>query len=100
MVVTTLAYLAGSAAYAAVPLVLVLVVARPNRATIVDIMWPLDDERRLAAATFWGPLLLPTVAALAGVSHPCRPHSTIGSLNLAGKRGSVAQGRRHYARPQ
>ena len=66
VVVTTLAYLAGSTAYAAVPLVLVLAVARPNRATIVDIIWPLDDERRLAAATFWGPLLLPTVAALAG----------------------------------
>jgi hypothetical protein len=66
VVVTTLAYLAGSAAYAAVPLVLVLAVARPDRATIVDIIWPLDNERRLAAATFWGPLLLPTVAALAG----------------------------------
>ena len=31
VVVTTLAYLAGSAAYAAVPLVLVLAVARPDR---------------------------------------------------------------------
>jgi hypothetical protein len=29
-------------------------------------IWPLDSERRLAAATFWGPLLLPIVGALAG----------------------------------
>ena len=66
VVVTIFVYLAGSAAYATAPLVLVLAMARPNRATIADIIWPLDGERRLVAATFWGPLLLPTIAALAG----------------------------------
>ena len=64
--VKAFAYLAGSAAYAAAPVVLVLAVARPDRATIADMIWPSDSERRLAAATFWGPLLLPIVGALAG----------------------------------
>ena len=61
-----LGYLAGSAAYVAVPVVLVLAVAQPSRATIADMIWPADSERQLAAATFWGPLLLPIVAAPAG----------------------------------
>jgi hypothetical protein len=63
-------YLAGSAAYAAVPVVLVLVVARSSRAIIADMIWPSDSERRLVAATFWGPLLLPIVLpALVGGSN-------------------------------
>jgi len=28
-------------------------------------VWPSDPDRRLAAAAFWGPLLLPVVGALA-----------------------------------
>jgi len=61
-----LGYLTGSTAYVAVPVVLVLAVARPSRSMIADMIWPADSERRLVAATFWGPLLLPVVAALAG----------------------------------
>jgi 4-amino-4-deoxy-L-arabinose transferase-like glycosyltransferase len=57
------AYLAGCAAYAAVPIVFVLVAARPDRATIAEMIWP--PERRLVAVTFWGPLLLPIGVALA-----------------------------------
>jgi hypothetical protein len=57
-------YLAGSAAYAAAPVISVLLVARPDRATIADMIWPSDSERRLTAAAFWGPLLLPIVGAL------------------------------------
>ncbi len=57
-------YLAGSAGYVAVPLIIVFAFARPRRATIADMVWPADAERRLAAAAFWGPLLLPAVAAL------------------------------------
>jgi dolichyl-phosphate-mannose-protein mannosyltransferase len=57
-------YIAGCAGYAAVPSLLVMVMARPSGATIVDIFWPLDSDRRLVAVTFWGPLLLPTIIAL------------------------------------
>jgi len=58
-------YIVGCAGYAAVPLVLVMVLARPSRATIIDIFWPSDSDRRLVAVTFWGPLLLPIIGALA-----------------------------------
>jgi 4-amino-4-deoxy-L-arabinose transferase-like glycosyltransferase len=61
-----LTYLAGSAAYVAVPIVLVLAAARPDRATIADMVWPADGERRLAAAAFWMPLLLPVAGGLIG----------------------------------
>jgi hypothetical protein len=64
-VVSALGYLAGSIGYVAIPVIIVLAAARPSRATIADIMWPSDTERRLAAAAFWGPLLLPAAGALA-----------------------------------
>jgi 4-amino-4-deoxy-L-arabinose transferase-like glycosyltransferase len=64
--VGALSYLAGSAAYAAVPILFVSIAARPNRAIISDIVWPLDSDRRLAVAVFWGPLLLPVVGVLIG----------------------------------
>jgi hypothetical protein len=60
-----LGYLAGSLGYVAVPLIIVFAFARPSRATIADLAWPAEAERRLAAAAFWGPLLLPAAAALA-----------------------------------
>ena len=60
-----LGYLAGSIGYVAVPLIVVFVFARPSRAVMADMAWPADADRRLAAAAFWGPLLLPAVAALA-----------------------------------
>src|SRR3974377_2011655 len=40
--------------------------ARPSARTPPDRAWPADDDRRLAAAAFWAPLLLPIVGALAG----------------------------------
>lgn len=64
--VQALSYLAGSAAYAAAPILFVLAVARPKHATIGEMVWPLDSERQLAVVAFWGPLLLPIVGALAG----------------------------------
>jgi 4-amino-4-deoxy-L-arabinose transferase-like glycosyltransferase len=64
-VVAALGYLAGSAGYVAVPVIVALAVARPNRAALADMVWPADPDRRLAAATFWAPLLLPVVGALA-----------------------------------
>jgi hypothetical protein len=62
--IATLGYLAGSIAYVAVPVIIVLIAARPSRKTIADIIWPADSDRRLVAAAFWGPLLLPALAAL------------------------------------
>ena len=59
-------YLLGAAAFAAAPVVLVLAIARPRRATIAEMIWPSDRERRLVALAFWGPLLLPVAEALAG----------------------------------
>jgi 4-amino-4-deoxy-L-arabinose transferase-like glycosyltransferase len=59
-------YLTGAAAYVAVPAIIVFALTRPRWATIGDVIWPPDGRRRLAAAAFWGPLLLPVTVALAG----------------------------------
>jgi Dolichyl-phosphate-mannose-protein mannosyltransferase len=65
---TSLTYLAGSVAYVAVPLLLVLFIARPSAAAVKDMAWPASPQRRLAAAAFWAVLLAPAlVAPLAGV---------------------------------
>jgi hypothetical protein len=58
-------YLGGSVAYVAVPLIVVLVMARPKPATLADMGWPSDTERRLVAASFWLPFLLPAFGAIA-----------------------------------
>lgn len=63
-------YLLGSAGYVALPVVLVLLAARPDRATVHDMLWPQDlspgdRARRLAARAFWLPLLLPVFGAIA-----------------------------------
>jgi len=61
-------YLAGSIGYVALPLLLAIAAMRPNRAALADMLWPAAPDRRLAAAAFWWPLLLPTLAApLAGL---------------------------------
>ncbi len=62
---SVLGYLAGSLGYVAIPVIVVLAAARPSREAIAETVWPADTERRLVAAAFWGPLLLPTVGALA-----------------------------------
>ncbi|HEY2755988.1 MAG TPA: glycosyltransferase family 39 protein [Pseudolabrys sp.] len=59
-------YLGGSVAYVAVPLIIVLVMARPRPATLADMAWPAETDRRLAAASFWLPLLLPALGAVIG----------------------------------
>jgi len=63
--ISALGYLAGSAGYVAVPVMIALVAGRPSRATLADMAWPADPDRRLAAVAFWGPLLLPVAGALA-----------------------------------
>ncbi len=64
-IVSVLGYLAGSAGYVAIPVMIALAAGRPSRATLADMVWPADPDRRLAAAAFWGPLLLPVAGALA-----------------------------------
>ncbi len=93
--VSVLGYLGGSVAYAAVPLIVVgLLILRSSprkrgpgahdadiaissldsrvrgneRRIVVDIAWPAEQERRLAALAFWLPFLLPAVGAIAGRS--------------------------------
>ncbi len=63
--VRALGYLAGSAGYVALPVIMVLALARPGRAALADMVWPGERERRLAAAAFWAPLLLPALGAVA-----------------------------------
>lgn len=64
-VVAALGYLGGSLGYIALPVLLVLAAARPNRAALADMIWPADVERRLATAAFWAPFLLPALVAVA-----------------------------------
>ena len=59
----TAGYLAGAAGYAALPVLVVLSMIRPGRAALADVLKPSTPERRLAAATFWAPLLLPVIFA-------------------------------------
>jgi 4-amino-4-deoxy-L-arabinose transferase-like glycosyltransferase len=64
-IVAALGYLLGSLGYVALPVLLVLAAARPDRTTLTDMVWPADTERRLAAAAFWAPFLLPALGAVA-----------------------------------
>ena len=63
-VIAALGYVAGSFGYIAVPVLIVLAAARPNLATLADMAWPAASTRRLTAAAFWMPFLLPAVAAI------------------------------------
>ncbi|MFZ3358240.1 MAG: glycosyltransferase family 39 protein [Xanthobacteraceae bacterium] len=59
----SLYYIAGVFAYAAGPLVL-LVLLRPGRAALADIVWPADDDRQQALILFVVPLVLPALVNL------------------------------------
>ena len=61
---SALGYLAGSFGYVVAPIVVVLLMARPARTTLADMVWPKETSRRLVAAAFWAPFLLPLAAAL------------------------------------
>ncbi|MEJ2626657.1 MAG: glycosyltransferase family 39 protein, partial [Pseudolabrys sp.] len=65
---SVLGYLAGAYGYVAVPIVVVLLIARPGYGTLTEMIWPREPSRRLVAASYWAPLLLPLTAAFgAGV---------------------------------
>jgi hypothetical protein len=57
------AYLLGCAAYAAIPLVF-LATLRPSRATLLDIAWPGDQDRRQVLLLFLVPLVAPAIMNL------------------------------------
>ena len=61
----TLGYIAGSIGYLAIPLIVVATIAWRSHAAFGDILWPAERDRRLAAAAFWAPFLLPALGALA-----------------------------------
>jgi len=63
-VVDTVIYLLGSAAYIALPLLLLWLFARPKVSALPDTIWPQDRARRFVAAAFWLPILLPIPIAL------------------------------------
>jgi 4-amino-4-deoxy-L-arabinose transferase-like glycosyltransferase len=58
-------FLAGVFGYAAAPLVIWAIIARPGPAALADTVWPADDARRLVLMSFTAPLILPWFAALA-----------------------------------
>jgi 4-amino-4-deoxy-L-arabinose transferase-like glycosyltransferase len=66
--VSVLGYLGGSAGYVAVPLIVAAVLARAKPGAFAEMAWPRDTERRLVAAAFWAPLLMPALGAVAGQS--------------------------------
>jgi 4-amino-4-deoxy-L-arabinose transferase-like glycosyltransferase len=58
-------YIAGGAGYAAVPVLIVLALARPGRTALADMLVPGAPERRFVAVAFWTQFLLPAACALA-----------------------------------
>src|SRR5665213_879824 len=58
-------YIAGGVGYAAVPVLIVLALARPGRTALADMLIPRAPERRFVAVVFWTQFLLPAALALA-----------------------------------
>ncbi len=56
-------YLAGAAAFVAVPVIFALMATRSGVSQLRGMVWPQEPRRRLVAMAFWGPLLLPVVLA-------------------------------------
>ncbi|SRR5579871_542590 len=63
--VSGVGYIVGALGYAVVPILLTSIAARPTPADIVDVLWPGDPSRRLAATVFILPLVLPALMAVA-----------------------------------
>jgi 4-amino-4-deoxy-L-arabinose transferase-like glycosyltransferase len=62
--VSGLGYVAGAAGYAAAPMLITALAARPSPAAITDTFWPVDSDRRQILIAFLLPLLLPIAAAV------------------------------------
>jgi hypothetical protein len=63
--VSGIGYAAGALGYAAVPILLTGIAARPAPADVADMLWPGDPRRRLAVVVFFLPLALPALMAVA-----------------------------------
>lgn len=55
-------FLAVCAGYAALPVVIYWLLARPDRATVMDTIWPADPERRMLVVALAGFFLLPALS--------------------------------------
>jgi Dolichyl-phosphate-mannose-protein mannosyltransferase len=63
--VSGVGYVAGALGYAAVPILLTAIAAKPKPADVAEMLWPGDPRRRLAAIVFILPLVLPALMAVA-----------------------------------
>jgi 4-amino-4-deoxy-L-arabinose transferase-like glycosyltransferase len=61
-------YVFGTIGYAAIPILLMLVAAKPGKMAIADTLWPREPARRTALLAFALPTLLPVLPALATTS--------------------------------
>ncbi len=59
------AFVFGGAAYAVVPILIGIVLARPDRAVILDTLWPSDPDRRFILVAFGAPFLFGCLIAIA-----------------------------------
>lgn len=57
-------YIENFAAYIVVPILFVLLAARPTASTVKEFFWPKGDDARLASLAFWLPLALPIPVVL------------------------------------
>ncbi len=58
-------FLAGGAGYAAVPVLMVLALARPSSSALLDVLIPREHDRQFVAVVFWATLLLPATLSAA-----------------------------------
>jgi hypothetical protein len=61
---TAMRYCADAIAYVAVPITVVLLIARPRASALLEMAWPADPDRRLVAVAFWTTLWMPILPAL------------------------------------
>jgi 4-amino-4-deoxy-L-arabinose transferase-like glycosyltransferase len=61
---SALGYLGGSLGYAALPILLVLALVRPDPAVLKDVLLPAGAQRRMPAVAFWTELILPALVAV------------------------------------
>lgn len=64
-----LKYFSGSFPYLAAPAILLVMLVRPSRRDLVDILLPREAERRFAAVMFWVPIVAPVPFAIATWAH-------------------------------
>ena len=76
-------YVVGSLGYMVAAAVVAWLATRPSRAALADVVWPKNDDRRLAVIAFALPILLPVIAAVA-TKETVVPLWSIGGATLLG----------------